>query len=77
MPSPTIPEMAADLELVKHILEGLDHRVQQLEARLPLSHVAFGLTKEVGEEETVFHVHMVDHYGRPAQVTFTLQNEDL
>jgi hypothetical protein len=77
MPNPTIPELEADLELIKHIIEGLEHRVTQLEARLPLSHVAFGLTKEVGEESTVFHVHMVDHYGRPAQVTFTLQNEDL
>lgn len=70
----TNAELEADLNLVHHILDGVQHRLNQLEARLPISHAGYGVTKEVGETETIYHVHMLDRYGRPARVTFTIQN---
>ena len=71
----TNAELEADLSLVQHILEGVQHRLTQLEARLPISHAGYGVTTEAGENETIYHVHMLDRYGREAVVTFTLQNE--
>ncbi len=71
----TNAELEADLNLVHHILEGVQHRLVQLEARLPIAHSGYGVTKEVGETETIYHVHMLDRYGREAVVTFTVQNE--
>ena len=73
----TNAELEADLNLVHHILEGVQHRLTQLEARLPISHAGYGVTKEVGETETVFHVHLLDRHGVPAVVTFTVQNEGI
>ncbi len=71
----TNSELEADLNLVHHILEGVQHRLTQLEARLPISHAGYGVTTEVGETETIYRVHIIDRFGKPAQVTFTVQNE--
>jgi len=71
----TNAELEADLNLVHHILEGVQHRLTQLEARLPISHAGYGVSKEVGETETTYHVHLIDRFGKPAQITFTVQNE--
>ena len=70
-------ELEADLELVKHIVEGLQHRIVQLEARLPLSHEGFGVTTIPGPTHKEFHVHMFDRYQRPVSVVFTVPNEEV
>ena len=70
-------ELEADLELVKHHVEGLQHRITQLEARLPLSHEGFGVTKIPGPTHTEFHVHMRDRYDRPVSVVFNVPNEEV
>jgi len=72
---PANKDLEAELTLVQHILEGVQHRLVQLEARLPIAHTGYGVTKDVGEIETDYHVHMLDRYGREAVVTFTVQNE--
>ncbi len=67
-------ELEADLLLVQHILEGVQHRLTQLEARLPISHAGFGVTSTVGETETTYNVHVIDRFGKPATITFQVQN---
>lgn len=70
-------ELEADLELVKHLMEGVQHRLTQLEARLPISHAGFGVTTTPGPTETEFIVHLIDRFGIPANVVFTVSNSDL